>query len=155
MGVCLLVSSTTSCSAKRCSQRHSVSILYEKSPKKCLELDGVVVSLRECSDLPKEGGNRPIRACGTRFISHKVAAIGRFLDRYGAYIAHLTSLTEDTSVRAVDRQKIKGYLLKWREILVVLFFLFHNILKPAALMCKGLQDDELCIVGAIEAVRQS
>ena len=105
--------------------------------------------------MPKEGGNRPIRACGTRFISHKVAAIGRFLDRYGAYIAHLTSLTEDTSVRAVDRQKIKGYLLKWREILVVLFFLFHNILKPAALMCKGLQDDELCIVGAIEAVRQS
>ena len=130
--------------------------LYEKSPKKRLELDAVVVSLREClesTDLPMEGGNRPLRACGTRFITHKVAAIGRLLDRYGAYIAHLTSLTEDSSVRLADRQRIKGYLLKWAETKIVLgCALFHDILKPAAIMCKGLQDDELCVVGAIEAV---
>ena len=130
--------------------------LYEKSPKKCPELDGVVASLREClesTDLPDEGGNRPKRACGTRFISHKVAAIGRFLDRYGAYIAHLTSLSEDSSVRAVDRQKLKGYLLKWRETKIVIgCALFHDILQPAAVMCKSLQDDEVCIVGAIVVV---
>ena len=103
--------------------------------------------------MPDEGRNRPKRACGTRFINHKVAAIGRFLDRYGAYIAHLTSLSEDSSVRAVDWQKLKGYLLKWRETKIVIgCALFHDILQPAAVMCKALQDDEVCIVGAIEAV---
>ena len=77
----------------------SLHILY-KNHLKNQKLDGVVSTLREClesSDLPRERGNRPIRACGTCFISHKVAAIRWLLDRYGAYIAHLTSLTEDTS----------------------------------------------------------
>ena len=53
------------------------------------------------------------RACGTRFISHKVAAIGRLLDRYGAYIAHLTELIENSSTKAADKQKLKGYVKKW------------------------------------------
>jgi len=51
--------------------------LYEKSPKKCHELDEVVTSLRQCleeDDMPatKTRGNRPLRACETRFLSHKV-----------------------------------------------------------------------------------
>ena len=59
--------------------------LYEKSPKKCHELDEVVASLRECleeDEMPscRTKGNRPLRACGTRFVSHKVAAINRFID---------------------------------------------------------------------------
>ena len=103
--------------------------------------------------MPDEGGNRPKRACGTRFISNKVAAIGRFLDRYGAYIAHLTFLSEHSSVRAVDLQKLKGYLLKWQETKIVIgCALFQDILQPAAVMCKVLQDDEVSIVGPIEAV---
>ena len=115
----------------------------------------VVASLREYlefTDLPKERGNRPIRACGTCFISHKVAAIGRFLDHYGAYIAHLTTLLQDSSVRAVDRQKLKGYLLKWRGIILVVGCALFYDLELAALLCKGLQDDEVCIVGALEAI---
>lgn len=51
-----------------------------------------------------------------------------------------------------DRQKIKGYLLKWCETKIVTgCALFHDILKPAAIMCKGLLDDKSCIVGVIEA----
>ena len=30
--------------------------------------------------------------------------------------------------------------------------LFHDLLKPAAILCKVLHDDEVCIVGAIEAI---
>ena len=57
--------------------------LYEKSPKKCHELDEVVASLRECLEkdemyISRTKGNRPLRACGTRFVSHKVAAINQF-----------------------------------------------------------------------------
>jgi hypothetical protein len=49
--------------------------LYEKSPKKCRDLDEIAAELKQClegSELPKMGGNRPLRACGTRFVSHKV-----------------------------------------------------------------------------------
>lgn len=132
-----------------------VYYLYKNSPKKCHELDEVIAALRPClepGDLPNEGGSRPLRACGTRFVSHKVAAIGRLIDRYGAYLAHLTTLTEDSSVKAVDRQKLKGYVLKWRNCKMVLgCALFHDILKPAAIMCKTLQYDEICVVSAIES----
>ena len=74
------------------------------------------------------------------------------IDRYGAYLAHLTTLTEDSSVRYVDRQKLKGYVLKWRDCKMVLgCVFFHDILKPAALMCKSLKYDEVCVVSAIES----
>ena len=52
--------------------------LYAKAPKKCRELEEVISSLARCLDLSEfseSGGKRPIRACGTRFISHKVAAL--------------------------------------------------------------------------------
>ena len=51
------------------------------------------------------GGNRPLRACGTRFVSHKVAALNFFVDRYGAYFSHLIALTEDSIVKPADKQK--------------------------------------------------
>ena len=56
-----------------------VYYFYEKSPKKCVELAEVVDELRQCledGDMPNRG-NRPLRACGTRFVAHKVAALGR------------------------------------------------------------------------------
>ena len=34
----------------------------------------------------KTGGSRPPSACGTRFIAHKVAALERLIDRFGAYL---------------------------------------------------------------------
>ena len=133
-----------------------VYYIYSKAPKKCRELDEVVAELGSClesCEFPSEGGNRPCRACGTRFIAHKVAAIDRLLDRYGAYMNHLTALTEDGATRPADKQKLKGYISKWRCAKVVLgCAIFHDILKPTAMLCKVLQNDELCIVSAIEAL---
>ena len=61
-----------------------VYFMYEKSPKKCRELQ-----LRACledadkdTDIPKAGGLRPLRASGTRFLSHKIAALARLIDCY-------------------------------------------------------------------------
>ena len=130
--------------------------IYENSPKKCRELEVVVEELKgylEPSELRASGGTRLLRACGTRFIAHKVAALGRLVDRLGAYLAHLTTMSEDSSVKAVDRQKLKGYMKKWRNSKYLLgSALFHDILKPSATMCKELQEDELCVVRAIESV---
>ena len=94
-----------------------VYYVYEKSPKKCRELQDVVEELRACiepTELPS-GGDRPLRAFGTRFVSHKFSALGRVIDRFGAYIAHLVALTEDQSVPSSSRQKLKGYIAKWRD----------------------------------------
>ena len=127
--------------------------LYEKSPKKCNELKEVVENLRMCleeSEMSNKYGIRPIRACGTRFVAHKVSAINRLIERHGAYLSHLT---EDPTVKAIDKQKIKGYIRKWRDCKMLLgCALFHDLLKPAAVLCKVLQNDEICVLSAIKAV---
>ena len=87
--------------------------MYEKSPKKCHELKEIVDNLQECwtdTEMPKKGGTRPLRACGMRFISHKVAALARLIDRYGAYLNHLTMLSQDRQVKSADQEKLKGYV---------------------------------------------
>ena len=48
--------------------------LYEKSPKKCIELESLCADLKECLEFD-EDGIRPVRACGTRWVSHKVKAM--------------------------------------------------------------------------------
>ena len=92
-------------------------------------------------------------ACGTRFIDHKVAAMNRFVDRFGAYLSHLCSLTEDSSVTSSDKQKLKGYILKWRNGKMLLgCALFIDLLKPVAILSKSLQCTEVNAVEAIEGI---
>ena len=48
-----------------------VHYLYEKSPKKCHELESVVVELKACltkKEMPTKHSYRSVRACGTRFV---------------------------------------------------------------------------------------
>ena len=78
--------------------------LYEKSPKNAMNW----MTLRQCleeDEIPaaKTRGNRPLQACRTRFLSHKVTAINSFIERHGTYINYLTSHTEDQSVKPVDK----------------------------------------------------
>ena len=133
-----------------------VYFLYEKAPKKCRELEVVVEELKAClepTEIPSKGGNRPLRACGTRFVAHKVAALGRLVDRFGVYLCHVAAMTEESSIRSTDRQMLKGYLLKWRDAKFLLGCAFFNdLLRPLAILCKVLQEDELCVVRAIESV---
>ena len=127
--------------------------LYEKSPKKCHELNEVVAELKQCLKSGDQGGNRPLKACSTRFVAHKVAALEIIIECFGAYVSHLSSLTEDTSVRAVDRQKLVGYVHKWRNAKMLLgCAYFHDVLKPMSVLCKALQSDEICVVRALEAI---
>ena len=98
-------------------------------------------------------GNKPIHACGTRLIDHKVAAMNRFIDCFGAYFSHLCSLTEDNSVTSADKQKLKGYILKWRKGKMLLACaLFADLLKPVAILTKSFQCTEVNVVGAIEGI---
>lgn len=129
--------------------------LYEKSPKKCRELEDIVKELKSCLDseeFSSKRGLRPLRASGTRFVAHKVMALSRVLDRFGAYLSHLCCLTEDPAIKSVDKQKLKGYILQWQNAKILFgcaFFL--DLLKPASILCKVLQKDKICVLSAIEA----
>ena len=102
--------------------------------------------------MPRKGGTRQHRAHGTRFLAHKVAALTRLIDRYGAYLNHLTMLSQDKNIKSADRKKLKGYVLRWRKSKVLSgCAFFHDILKPIGILSKILQEDELCIVRVIEA----
>ena len=63
----------------------------------------------------------------------------------------MTSLSEDKATMAVDRQKLKGFVLHWRKSKILLgCAVFHDALRLPAILCKVLQDSELCVVRAIE-----
>ena len=60
--------------------------------------------------MPSKGGIHPLRAWATRFVEHKVAALERMIDRFGAYISHLIAMAEDSSVKPADKAKMKAYV---------------------------------------------
>ena len=120
-----------------------------KSPKKCTELESIVTDLKGAFEL-SEGGGRPIRACGTCWVCHKLSALRRVLSKYGAYTAHLATLSEDSSVKPADRTKFKGYLRKWVDAKYLLgCALFVDLLTPCAIFLKCMQADDLDILGAL------
>ena len=57
--------------------------LYEKSPKKCRQLEDIICDLKDCLSFDDDG-RRPVRASGSRWISHKWNAMKRILSKYGA-----------------------------------------------------------------------
>ena len=76
-------------------------------------------------------GVRPIRASGTRWISHKIGTMTRILDKFGLYITHLENVATDTSYRAKERNQIKGYLNKWKNSKMLVNLCFYlELLKP-------------------------
>ena len=129
--------------------------LYEKSPKKCHELSDLVNDLKEVFKF-HEGGNLPVRAHGSRWITYKRRALQRVVDRYGAYLSHLATLIEDTSIKSTDRQRLKGYLLKWREARMIIgSALYTDAIKPASLLSLTLQDDDINVVQGIKHILKS
>ena len=129
--------------------------LYEKSPKKCRELTDIVVDLKEIFEFPKSG-DLPVRAQGSRWISHKRKALQRVVDRYGAYVNHLSALVEDKTMKSTDRQRLRGYLLKWREGRMLLgCALYVDVLKPPSLLSLALQGDSIDVVLGIKHILKS
>ena len=124
--------------------------IYERSPKKSHELANIVDDLRCVFEFPK-GGHLPVRSHGTRWITHKRKALQRVLDRYGAYIHHLSTLTEDRSLKPDDRQRLKGYLLKWKQPKMLIgCAIYVEALKPVSLLSLALQKEGADIVTSIQ-----
>lgn len=91
-------------------------------------------SIKVVFELPS-GGNIPVRAHGSRWITHKRNTLLCVIDRYHTYISHLTALSQDIFVKPDDRAWLKGYLKRWMEYRVV--FGCSDILKPAQSFTSG------------------
>ena len=123
--------------------------IYDKSAKKCRELEGIVSDLKDCFQFDDDGV-RPLRASGSRWVCHKLNAMRRVLSKYGAYTSHLATLSEDSSVKSTDREKLKGYIHKWTNAKYLLgCAIFIDVLTPCAIFSKTMQSDTLDILGAL------
>lgn len=126
--------------------------MYKKSPKKCRELEEIVNDLKECFQF-KDDGVKPIRASGSRWISHKLAALKRVLSKHGAYTHHLAALSEDSSVKSIDRSKLRGYHTKWTEGKYIIgCAVFVDLLTPCSVFSKVMQSDEVDILAAVTSL---
>ena len=126
--------------------------LYEKSPKKCRELEEIILDLRQIIQFD-DSGTRPLRASGSRWISHKLSAMKRVISKFGAYTAHLIALSEHNSVKAPDRAKLRGYCMKWTDAKYILgCAFFSDLLAPCAIFSKVLQTDSLDILTAFTSL---
>ena len=133
-----------------------MALLYNKSPKKCRELDQIVEDLKGFLCFGDDAGTRPVRASGSRWISHKLDAMRRVLSKYGAYTNHLAILSEDSSVKATDRSKIRGYYRKWVDAKYIFgCAVFADLLAPCSVLSKAMQSDDLDILRAVSSVVKS
>ena len=98
-------------------------------------------------------GVRPIRASGIRWISHKIGALTRILDKFGLHITHLENVATDTSYRAKERNRIKGYLNKWKNSkMLVNLCLYLELLKPFMQLSLNFQKEKIDTVSTAIAL---
>ena len=91
-----------------------------------------------------EGSVKPKRASGTRWIIHKLNARKVLVDKFGIFIQHLESCSSDTSVKADDRAKLKGYLRKWNLGKLFIFSCFFiDLLETAACLSAAFQETKV------------
>ena len=129
-----------------------VYYIYERSPKKCCDLKDIVDNLQQFLTFTNDG-IKPVRASGTRWITHKLSAMKRILSKFGAYTQHLSTLSEDSSVKSTDRAKLRGYYLQWTHAKYILgCALFIDLLTPCSIFSKVMQSDKIDIVAALTSL---
>lgn len=53
----------------------------------------------------------------------------------------------------MDKARLTGYFWSGKIVKFIVACAFsHDILKPASTLCKALQNDEICVITAVEAV---
>ena len=118
----------------------------------CRELDDIVADLRQYLTFDDKGV-RPVRASGSRWVTHKINAMKHVLSKFGAYVSHLIALSQDPSVKSSDQVKLHGYCKKWVDAKYVLGCAFFvDLLTPCALFSKVMQGDDLDILSAFTSL---
>ena len=126
--------------------------IYEKSLKKCHELEEIVKGLQDCLQFD-DAGVRPVRSNDSRWVSHKLNAMKRVLSKFGEYTNHFALLSGDSSVKVSDKAKLQGFYNKWVDAKYMLgCVLFVHLLLPCAIFSKVMQRDDLDVLGAFTSL---
>ena len=108
--------------------------LYQKSPKRYREL-------KELSEAYEKTITKPAKAHGTRWIDHKFYAMTKVLPNYGAYIAHLESLSQ-TDSQALNRSELEGHSKKWKDAMYPMYMaIYLDILSPIRRISLAMQQE--------------
>ena len=129
--------------------------IYERSPKKCRQLEKIITHLKGYPSID-EGGVKPVRASGSRWIGHKWRAMKHILSKFGAYTNHLATLSEDVITKLADRSKLKGYYKQWVNAKYLLgCAAFCDLLAPCVVLSKVMQYNHLDIIQALTSMLQT
>ena len=75
------------------------------------------------------------------------------VDRFGAYLNHLSTLAQDKSTKSDDKARLVGYIHKWSQSKILVgCALYVDILKLPSLLSLTLQDDKLDLVLGIKHI---
>ena len=103
-------------------------------------------------------GVRPLKATGTRWIDHKIPAMGRVIEKFGLYTQHLQH-SIDTAKKSQDRETLQG---KFTKLINATFLLgcalFTDVLAEAkhfSLITQGQNIDIICILDSIENTKHN
>lgn len=129
--------------------------IYQYSGKRLRELRMLYDILKDIYEF-ENGEVKPSKACGTRWIDHKLRAMKAFIDKRGLYLAHIQNTIADETKKN-DKATLEG---KRRRIaqgsLLLKCAMYVDILEPARQFSLTTQKtSELNIVKQVELVDQT
>ena len=128
--------------------------LYKCSPKKLCQLKELVEIYSDSFEF-LDGGVKPKKASGTRWIAHKTRALDLIIDKYGLLMQHLENLSEDKSYPAKERQTFKGWYNKWTKARIPLLACVSvEVLAPAGILLKAFQSKDIDVVATDSLLSQ-
>ena len=129
--------------------------LYKKAPKKLRQLEELHDLYQQSMEFD-EGGVKPKKSSGSRWISHQLAAMKMCLDKWGIYIQHLETMTEHESITGKDKAKMKGYLRRWKSTrMPLLLALFIDILTIPSILSLTFQKETIDPVQSVRALKKA
>ena len=130
-------------------------LLYKNAPKELHQLEELHDLYQQTMEFD-ERGVKPKKSSGSRWISHKLAAMKMCLDKWGIYIQHLETMTEDGTIIGKDKAKMKGYLRLWKSSrMPLLLALFNDILTIPSILSFTFQKETIDRVQSVRALRKA
>ena len=125
--------------------------LYHKSSKKLRELKSLFKDIKKDFEMFGDGV-KPVKSTGTRWIDHRIRAMGRVVDKFGLYTRHLKdfiSREKNSKVRAT----VQGKLTKMLDAQFILRCAFlKDLLTPAKIFSLVTQNKDPNIIETVQSV---
>ena len=128
--------------------------LYHKSSKKLRELKCLFNEFKD--DFETYGdGIKPVKCTGTRWIDHRIRAMGRLVDKFGLYTRHLKEFIEENTNSTV-KATVRGKLNKLIDAQVLLRSAFlKDVLSPAKIFSLVTQKENPNVMETVESVERT